>query len=393
MSLSSRRRASLPRRSAPLAFALIGVALLSLGGCASLPSSGPEAHQVVDASRGPDPAFRIVDLTDASLSDLVVKAPPDLSAFAAVGKISTDAPADSIAVGDMVQVTVFEVGSALFGAPNTLQSAAAATLGAAPPPTASGSSLPPMPVGPDGSIVVPYVGPVQAAGRTPQAVASEIQAGLRGKSQSPQVVVSIREDLGNTVVMIGDIRSPGRKSLSYRREHLLDMIAMSGGATAPKQDVLVRLTRDGHTVETRLSSIESGTIGDVTLEPQDRIELINRPRTFTAFGATGRVSEIPFQNPRLTLAEALARIGGPLDNQADATGVFLFRPRQPHQVIPVVYRLNLKDPRSYIVAQNFQVEDGDLVLVANARSNAWYKFLSIVNTIVNPIVTAHYLAN
>lgn len=361
---------------------------LCLGACAALPSSGPDINQVVKASKGPTPEFRIVDLTPLPAQAIAeTPGPAKLSDLDRLGPVDPPAAADQIAVGDTLQITVFEVGSSLFAGAASSNGASAMT-GA---PAANAAALPVAPVGPDGAVEFPYIGRVDAAGRTPQEVASEIEAGLRGKSQSPQVVVTVHEDLGNTVILIGDVKSPGRKPLSYRREKLLDMIAIAGGPTNPKPDTIVRVTRGDRSVEMRLGDVETGSTDDIALRPQDRVELVYRPRTFTAFGATGKVSEIAFQTSHLSLAEALARIGGPLDQQADPTGVFIFRPRQPAGVTPVVYRLNLKDPRGFFVAQEFEVEDKDLILVANSESNAWYKFLGIVNSIINPIVTTRYL--
>ena len=58
----------------------------------------------------------------------------------------------------------------------------------------------------------------------------------------------------------------------------------------------MRFTREGRTVEQRLSQVRSGTADDLILVPGDRIELIRRPRTYTVFGATGRASQINFEN-------------------------------------------------------------------------------------------------
>jgi polysaccharide export outer membrane protein len=369
----------------------ICLALVALTGCAALPSSGPEVSQVMRATEGPAPAFKVVDITAEPLV-VAPPAPADSAAFGGIAQVARPTVADQVEIGDTLQVTVFEVGPALFdGAANGSSVMTSSTAMGAP--SAKAEALPATPVGPDGFITVPYVGRVKAAGSTPAEIAALIEDGLRGKSQSPQVVVSVREDIGNTVVMIGDIKSPGRKLLSYRRESLLDLIAMAGGPTNPKPDTIIRITRDGQSAETRLGDVRSSGPDDIVLQPGDRIELIFQPRTFTAFGATGKVSEISFQSTRLTLAEALARMGGPLDQQADSTGVFIFRGRTATDVTPVVYRLSLKDPRGYLAAQAFQVHDKDLIFVANAQSNAWYKFLSIVNTIVTPVVTAKYLGN
>lgn len=386
-SLLNRTSASARRSRAWLSFGLAGAALCALGGCAALPSSGPDVNQVVKASQGPAPAFRIVDLSPVAEKALASAPSARLSDLDALGSGAAQ-PVDLIQVGDTLQITVFEVGSSLFAGASAASQGAAAMAAA---PAANAASLPVAPVSPDGGVTLPYIGRLEAAGRTPGELAAEIEAGLRGKSQSPQVMVTVRDDVGNTVMLMGDVKTPGRKPLSYRRESLLDMIAIAGGADTAKPDVIVRVTRDGRSVEMRLGDIESGSPDDITLRPQDRIELINRPRTFTAFGAAGKVSEIQFQTNRLSLAEALARMGGPLDQQADSSGVFIFRAHQPTDAVPVVYRLNLKDPSGFFVAQRFEVEDKDLILVANAQSDAWYKFLAIVNSIVSPIVTAKYL--
>jgi len=371
--------------------ALVALVLSTLGACASLPSSGPDIDQVMRGSRGPRPEFSVVDLNTAAKSDTMAPVvDSDGSLTALIG--AAPPPVDHIGVGDTLQVTIFEVGEALFGNSSGAGASASGSI-AALAPTTNAESLPATPVGPDGYIKVPYVGQVLAAGRSPNEVAAAIEAGLKGKSQSPQVVVTVREDQGNAVFLIGDVKTPGRKPLSYRRERLLDMIAIAGGPTNARSDVLVRVVRDGRSVEMRLGDIRSGSPDDIALQPQDRLELAYRPRTFTAFGATGKVSEIPIQLTRLSLAQALARMGGPTDQQADPTGVFIFRTRQPQGALPVVYRLNLRDPKGFFVAQQFEIQDGDLVYVANARSNAWYKFLSIVNTIVSPVVTAKYLGS
>ena len=370
--------------------ALAVAALCGLSACSTLPSSGPGARAVLLAGQEPGASYRVVDLDANTIG---AASQPETAADATLGRLGTTSSptaADAIQVGDALQVVVYEVGAALFGTGGSASSLSA-TLAGESSPVANAQTLPPMIVAPDGFIALPYVGRVQAVGRRPREVASDIERGLRGKSQSPQVVVTVREDVGNVVMVMGDIKSPGRKPLGYRRESLLDMIAMAGGPTNAKADSIVRLTRAGSTYEASLGEIHSGSPSDVKLEPQDRIEIIFRPRTFTAFGATGRVSEIPFQSASLSLAEALARMGGPLDQQADPTGIFVFR-TEPSKGGATAYRINLKDPKSYLLVQQFQIRDKDLIYVSNARANAFAKLLNMIGIVVNPIVVAKQLS-
>jgi polysaccharide export outer membrane protein len=297
---------------------------------------------------------------------------------------------NAVHVGDTLRVTLYEVGASLFAA-----AGASTTDGATPNPSpgAVSHTFPDLQVQPDGAIALPYIGEVQAAGKMPDQIAGAVEAALHGQSQSPQVIVSVREDQGNTVILMGDVHSPGRKLLSYRRETLLDMIAVAGGPTQDGVDMRVRVTRHGEAAEMPLSGIVSGGPDDIVLQPQDRIELLYRPPSFTAFGAAGKVSQVPFHAVSLNLAEAMGRIGGPLDQLADPTGVFVFRARQDASHPRVVWRLNLKDPRSYFVAQSFIVRDKDVIFVANARSNSFAKFLAIINNVISPVVTAKYLGS
>src|SRR5258708_37110473 len=77
---------------------------------------------------------------------------------------------------------------------------------------------------------------------------------------------------------------------------------------------------------------------NVPLHPGDVVTAMFQPLSFTALGATGKNEEVNFEAQGITLAQALARTGGLLDNQSDAQGIYIFRfeaedaldwPRQP----------------------------------------------------------------
>jgi polysaccharide export outer membrane protein len=98
----------------------------------------------------------------------------------------------------------------------------------------------------------------------------------------------------------------------------------------------------------------------------------------------------------MTLSEALARSGGPLDDKADARGVFIFRYETRNQsgetkLQPVIYRLNLLDPASYFAAQRFQMREKDVMLIANAQSNQIGKFVQMINQLATPALTVDLL--
>jgi polysaccharide export outer membrane protein len=199
------------------------------------------------------------------------------------------------------------------------------------------------------------------------------------------------------------VKNPGRVKLSLARESLLDVIALSGGATHTAADSMVTVHRRNFTASVPLTSVQTNATDNILVVPQDRIQVDFAPRTYLVFGATGRVAQIPFDSARMSLAEALAQSGGLDDNRADPASVFLFRMEQPAQVraiglasadgpTPVIYRADLRDPTNFFLMERLAMQDKDLLYVANARTVQLYKFLQLIYTFVSPVVTGKQLS-
>jgi polysaccharide export outer membrane protein len=362
------------------------IAILSslLASCSTLPSSGPTARQIVQTQRELG-GFTIADVDEMMIDALVRSSSTGQGRLAALAETGN---VDQIGPGDTLQVSVYEVGASLFGARNT---PAASGM----PVTGSGEQLPPVLVGRDGTITLPWVGHVQTNGLTSDELAKVLTRGYRANSENPQVMVSVRDNVNNTVIIQGEVKKPGRLPLTLAREHILDAIAIAGGATNPTGDSVVHLSRGHRDAEEPLSAIEPGSLDDVELLPQDRIALAFRPRTYTLLGAAGKPAEVPFQTPRVSLAEALGRGAGPNDTQADPAAVFVFRyePADPDGTPakgakPVAYRVNMRDPRSYFLTQRFEMRPRDVVYIANARANIPVKAMQFLNLFFSPFYTA-----
>jgi len=375
-----------------------------LAGCAALPTTGPTGHQVKRDVAGNDNVYgyKIVDITPGTVSSTSGPDGVTLSTLAADGRV------DVLGPGDVIAIDVFEVGSGLFAGGRANIGGGAEDTG---PPSASGKSLGSgLTVDQDGFISVPYVGRLQVAGLTTSEVQNKILAGLKGKSQSPQVIVSLVKNLANTVVVMGAVAKPGRLELTLARDHLLDAIAEAGGlnmfvtsgastatGTGP-QDMIVRFTRGGHTVSQQLDAIQPGSVDDLELLPNDRIDLLRQPRTFIVFGATDKIAQMPFESANLSLAEALARIGGPSDARADPRSIFVFRlehavadPAAPSKA--VIYRLNMMKASGYFLSQRFAMRDKDVIYIANASSNLPTKFVQIINQLFSPVFSIRAVTN
>jgi polysaccharide export outer membrane protein len=265
-----------------------------------------------------------------------------------------------------------------------------------------GTRVPDQQVGSDGAISVPYAGRVPAAGRTPGEVERTIEARLGPKALEPHALVVIRRSIANSVAVAGEAVKGGRVPLSPGGDRLLQVVAAAGGANAPPHETFVQLSRGGLTATVPLATLVDHPDQDIFAQPGDVVTVIRRPQTFSAFGASGKNAAITFDSEKLSLAEALAKAGGLLDDRADPRSVFLLRyepvelvralgqpiaTAAPDGVSPIVYRLDLRDAKSYPLAQEFPVRDKDIIFVANAELAGIYKGFDTLSKLTGPVIT------
>lgn len=365
---------------------------LALSGCATLPSNGPTAGELVRAVNKSSAGLSIA-LVDINAGTLPSIGSPSASGqgFASLNRAGEADSPDMIRPGDTLSVTVYEVGVSLFSA----QSAAGNELGTqVTNPAANAQRISGVQVDEAGGIQLPYIGYIAVAGLAPRSVEAQIEKRLQGMSQSPRAIVSIADSLTGTFYLSGAISKPGRYRLSIAREHLREYIAIAGGVEGDPEDTAIRITRGGVTQVMRLDDIPVGSADDIMLLPGDQVEVLKRRRTYTTFGASDRIAQVPFETSSLSLSEAIARAGGPSDARANPRGIFLFRLEsgaQGESQRPVIYRLDLMKPGSYFLAQQIAMQDKDLIYFANSSSGPPSKLIGIINQLFGPFVTARAL--
>jgi polysaccharide export outer membrane protein len=265
-----------------------------------------------------------------------------------------------------------------------------------------GTAIPDQPVGPDGTITIPYAGRIAAAGRTATELGRRIEALLGPIAIDPQALVIVQRGAGSEVSVAGEAIQGARVPLSPGGSRLLDVIATAGGATTPVPETFVRLSRDGVTATVPLAALVAHPEQNIFARPGDVLILSREPRTFSVFGAAGQNALITFATERLSLAEGLAKAGGLLDQLSDASAVFVMRyepaelartlgqpvaARTPPGLSPIVYRLDLNDANSYLLAKRFAMRDRDIVFVAEAKAVPAIRALQALGQITGPVAT------
>jgi polysaccharide export outer membrane protein len=250
-----------------------------------------------------------------------------------------------------------------------------------------------------GTINIPFAGQIASANKTPQQIEIEIAQRLKGKANQPQVLVRVIKNNTSNVTVVGDVGASTRMPLTARGERLLDALAAAGGVRQPVNKTTLQVTRGDKVQALPLDTIIRDPKQNIVLQSGDVITALFQPLSFTVLGAAGKNDEINFEAQGISLAQALARVGGLQDTRSDARAVFIFRledskaldwktpPKTtPDGKVPVVYQLDLKDPASFFIAQSFPMDNKDVIYISNAPSADLQKFLNIIVSVVYPIV-------
>jgi polysaccharide export outer membrane protein len=379
---------------------LAGLSVLALliAGCSDLPRRD---DVIAQATPGNEIAFNVVKLDDSVVDVLAARPRP---AFRERFKKYQPAPELKIAIGDTVSVVIWEASpNGLFGNSLTELSRRRGASGPTGPASGvAGTAVPVQPVGRDGTITIPYAGRVIAAGFTATELGRRIEALLSPIAIGPQALVIIQRGAGSAVTVAGDAVKGARVPLSPGGTRLLEVIAAAGGANAPVHETFVRLTRGGVTATVPLSVLVADPDQNIFARPDDVLILSRVPQTLSVFGAAGKNASITFETEHLSLAEALAKAGGLLDERADASAIFVMRyepaelvhalgqpaaSRAPAGLSPVVYRLDLFDAKSYLLAKRFPVKDKDIIFVAEAKTVPITRALQALSLITGPVTS------
>jgi polysaccharide export outer membrane protein len=176
-----------------------------------------------------------------------------------------------------------------------------------------------------GFIFVPYAGRVKAAGNNPEALRRIITERLKDQTPDPQVQVRRLAGDGATVSLVGAIGGQGIYPIERPTRTLSAMLAQAGGVSIDPEIAQVTVIRGGHTGKVWFQDLFRHPRYDIALRGGDRILVEGDTRSFTALGATGAQSRVPFESQTLSGVEALAQVGGLMSSTADPTGVFILR--------------------------------------------------------------------
>lgn len=345
-----------------------------LASCGVMPASGPSQEEIVSGATTRGGNSQIIYVTPQIARATQYRPRSGFSAdFINAGPIASD----TIRAGDILSVRIWE----------NVDEGLLASLGS------KVTELPRLQVGQSGTIFVPYVGTVTAAGKTPEQLRRELTNRLAPQTPDPQVEVVREAGDGATVSIINDAGGGGVFPLTQANQTLTSMIASAGGVANDAGAVTVKVVRGGRTSSVRLEDLYDNPSYDIALRPNDRIILETDRRFYTIMGAANAQALVPFPRATVTAIDALAAAGGLNAGLSDPSGIFIFRNESPEvraklgqaglRGAQLVYVLDLTSPDGLLSAREFYIKANDTIYVTEAPFVTWTKTISALTSSIN----------
>ena len=225
----------------------------------------------------------------------------------------------------------------------------------------------PQTVLPDGNIEMPLVGKVHVGGQTPEQAAQTVTYALQKYVRHPVVTVAVTQEGPINVLVLGNVKNPGKYPLPPSNDMLTDAIAAAGGVGPV----------DGPYPDARIADPNGTSVAPVSLEKllhsgdtsanvplrDGQIVYIPSPVTFNVYvaGAVDHPGEVPI-NEGDDVAIAVIKAGNSSGTNGDLNNITVTRlipGGQKRQYSVNLY--NVLEPGGH--AQDVTLQKGDIVYV------------------------------
>jgi polysaccharide export outer membrane protein len=256
----------------------------------------------------------------------------------------------------------------------------------------------------DGSLQLPLIGRVQVKGKTSAEVSDLLQRQLAVFIKDPQVAVQLLFESNNRYYLLGQFTAPGLK-FSDRPLSLLEALSLGGSVDLQHASLATAyVARKGKKlpVDFRRLVLDGDLRQNIRLRNEDVVVVPDHQneQAFVFGGVPGSNPAgggVPFVNGRLSLLQALARVGfGQSERlQADLSDVHIIRSQGDRGELFVVDASAIMAGK----AANFELAPGDVIFVPPTMLGSWNQALSLllpslqtVSGVLNPFVQIKYLS-
>lgn len=239
----------------------------------------------------------------------------------------------------------------------------------------------------NGRFFYPFAGTVVAAGRTVDDIRKELTHKLSDFVVEPQVSVRVQEFNSQKVQILGEVNAPQPISITSNPLHVLDAIALAEGLTSAADRAEAVLIRQGKRTVINMSKLLNGDLSQNYLLLDGDVLNIdnNRYRQIVILGEVNKPVAMPYDHRGMSLNDALVEASGISQHYANASGVYVLRNRS--EQMPTIFRLDISNATSLLIADRFPLEPRDVVYVDTAGVTRWNRVINQLLPTTNAINT------
>ncbi len=269
-------------------------------------------------------------------------------------------------------------------------------------------------VAPDGTIVVPFVGPVTVGNTTLREAQERVVQGLSRFIKNPQVNVSVSAFRSQKILVGGQVPKPGFLPVTDVPLTLIAALTEAGSTPQLRGDRVPRplsgAAQQSAQVEspdyTRVELVRGGSrqtynvlellrsgdrLRDPLLRDGDSVYVPPVAREYVfVLGEIKQPTLLEIARGQASLAEVLMASGGVNQQTAKADRVYVIRGQLEK---PDVFQLNANAADAMLLADAFQLEPRDVVYVAEANISRWNRFLSQLLPTLQALITGTVVDN
>ena len=235
-------------------------------------------------------------------------------------------------------------------------------------------------VRPDGTIFYPYIGQVEAAGKTIEDLRSTIAERLKQYVDSPQIDLSVLRFASKKVILAGAVIKAGPMPITTSPLSVVEALGVSGVEPGNADLSGLTLTRDGHEYVLDLDTLNtSGSqLHNVFLKDGDQLYLpYNDRKKIYVMGEVLAPQAIRFKTKNMNLADVVGSVGGLNQTTSNGNALYVIRGAENIDTQPAkVFQLDAQSPVAFAIANKFQLKPQDIVYVGPAQVTRWNRLIS-----------------
>ena len=235
-------------------------------------------------------------------------------------------------------------------------------------------------VRPDGTIFYPYIGKLDAAGKTIEELRSTIAQRLAQYVDSPQVDLSVLRFASQKAILAGAVIKAGPLPITTSPMSVVEALGVAGIEPLNADLSGLALTRDGKEYVLDIDALNTtgSQLHNVFLKDGDQLYLpYNDRKKIYVMGEVLAPQAIRFKTKHMSLADVVGSVGGLNQTTSNGNALYVIRGAENIETEPAkVYQLDAESPVAFAIANRFELKPQDIVYVGPAQVTRWNRLIS-----------------